>query len=76
MPYVFSRYVPTRRSIVDAIEAARSVSASSARWSTCRAPNHAASAVASRRQTLTAAAAADGRKRVMGARLTARPAAG
>jgi hypothetical protein len=60
-PNVFSMYVLTRRSIVVATPAARSESCSSSRWSTWRAPKYAASAVATSRQTVTAAAVADGR---------------
>jgi hypothetical protein len=59
---VFSMYVLTRRSIVVAIEEARSVSRSSLRCSTWRALKNAASAVATSRPRMTAAAVADGRK--------------
>jgi hypothetical protein len=54
-------YVLTRRSIVVAIEEERSVSRSSLRRSTWRAPKYAASAVATSRHRVTAAAVADGR---------------
>jgi hypothetical protein len=68
MPYSFSRYASTRRSIVAATTAARSSSCSAARWSIWRAPKEAARAVAISRQAVTVAAAADGRDSALMAR--------